>query len=264
MTDSSQPWSSPASHHKAGWKRAAVALAVALGVYFLVAYILMPTFWKRYERRHPAIGETPNVTRTSDDHPGDPINVGLIGSESDLKRIMLAAGWSPADPLGWRSDVKIAADTVLKRPYDEAPVSNLFLFGRKEDLAFEQPVGDDPRQRHHVRFWKSAKCDDQGNPLWVGSVTYDRRVGLSHTTGQITHHIAADVDAERDRLFDELKKTGDLAGVQIIDDFHKVKHGRNGGGDAWQTDGRLFVGVIAVKADAKFSFYGGPALAARA
>jgi len=29
--------------------------------------------------------------------------------------------------------------------------------------------------------------------------------------------------------------------------FHKVREGKNGGGDPWRTDGRLFVGVIAVK-----------------
>ena len=184
------------------------------------------------------------ITLTGDKHPGDQNNVALIGSEADVKAIMQAASWYAADPLGLRSDVKIAADTVLKRPYDEAPVSSLYLFGRKEDLAFEQPVGDDPRQRHHVRYWKSDKLDKQGRLLWAGSVTYDKRVGLSYTTGQVTHHIDGNVDAERDRLFDELKKTGDLSDVQIVPDFHKVKSGKNGGGDPWHTDGRLFVGTI--------------------
>src|SRR5437868_5592951 len=83
----------------------------------------------------------------------------------------------------------------LRRPYDGAPVSSLYLFGRKEDLAFEQPVGDDPRHRHHVRFWQTDKLDD-GRPVWVGSAVFDRRVGLSRTTGQVTHVTAADVDAE--------------------------------------------------------------------
>jgi hypothetical protein len=229
---------------RARWQQVLVGLGIGLVVYFVVAYLLMPALWVRYERRHPAIDQTPGITLTGDDHPGDPINVALVGSEADVKRIMLAAKWYPADPLGLRSDVKIAADTVLERPYAEAPVSNLFLWGRKEDLAFEQPVGDDPKQRHHVRYWKSDKLDDQGRPLWAGSITYDRRVGLSYTTGQITHHIGADVDAERDRLFGELKQTGDLADVQIIDGFHKVKSGKNGGGDPWHTDGRLFVGTI--------------------
>lgn len=228
-----------------------MGLLMGLLGYFLLAYVIAPQLWKRYEHHHPAIDETPGITVTGDGHPGDPINVGLIGSADELQQIMQAAKWYPADPLGLRSDVKIAADTVLKRPYDEAPVSNLYLFGRKEDFAFEQPVGDDPRQRHHVRFWKSPKLDDQGQPFWCGSVTYDKRVGFSHTTGQITHHIGADVDAERDRLFSELEATGMLVDVQQIDDFHKVKSGHNGGGDPWNTDGRLFVGTIVLRAPAR-------------
>ena len=209
------------------------------------AYLILPFVWTRYGRRHPALEDIYGIAYAADGIPGDPLNVALIGSEAEVKSIMTAAGWHAADPLGLRSDLAIAADTVLKRPDVDAPVSNLFLFGRKEDLAFEQPVGDNPRKRHHVRYWRCEKEDARGRPLWIGSVTYDERVGLSHTTGQITHHIAPDVDAERDRLFDELKQTGRLAEVLKIDDFHKVRDGRNGGGDPWHTDGRLFVGTIA-------------------
>ena len=158
---------------------------------------------------------------------------------------MQAAKWFPAAALGLKSDLKIAEDTVLSRPDVEAPVSNLFLFGRKEDLAFEQPVGDNPRQRNHVRFWKTDKVNDDGRPIWIGSASYDERVGLSHTTGQITHHISPDVDAERDHLFENLKQTGELSEEYTVDDFHKQLKGRNGGGDRWHTDGALKVGVIA-------------------
>jgi hypothetical protein len=226
------------------WVRAALVLGIVLAAYFVVAYLVMPEYWRRYVHRHPALDHTPGITVTSDGHPGDPINVALIGSESDVRRVMQAAGWYSADPLGLKSDLEIAADTVLARPYDTAPVSNLFLWGRKEDLAFEQPVGGDPRHRHHVRFWKSTQVDAQGEPAWVGSATYDRRVGLSHTTGQITHHIAANVDAERDHLFDSLKQSSGLSEVHFVDDFHEIHDGRNGGGDPWHTDGRLLVGTI--------------------
>ena len=198
-------------------------------------------------RRHPSLDDVPGVTTTRDGHPGDPLNVALIGTETEVKALLLAAQWHPADPLGLRSDLEIAAATVLRRSYDDAPVSNLYLWGRKEDLAFEQPVGNDPRKRNHVRFWRSEKIDPDGRPVWVGSATYDERVGLSHTTGQITHHIAPDVDAERDHLFRCLEQTGDLSEVYAVDDFHKICEGRNGGGDPWVTDGRLLVGVIAAE-----------------
>ncbi|MGA2032592.1 MAG: LssY C-terminal domain-containing protein [Thermoguttaceae bacterium] len=212
--------------------------------YLLAAYVVAPAGWLRYTHRHPAFDDVPGITHTADGIPGDPLNVALIGAETEVKEIMLAAKWDAADPLGLRSDLKIAADTVLRRPDDRAPVSNLYLFGRKEDLAFEQPVNNNPRQRHHVRFWRAEKAAPDGWPVWVGSAVYDERVGLSRTTGQVTHVTAPDVDAERNYLFQCLEKTGDLSETYAVDDFHKVRKGRNGGGDPWETDGRLRVGII--------------------
>jgi LssY C-terminus len=229
-------------HHL--WKRIAVAAGVLIVGYLVVAYVVLPMVWLRYTRHHPGLADIPNVTHTVDGIPGDPLNVALIGTETDLNRIMVAAQWYPADPLTLRSRLEIAAAAVFEHPYDDAPVSNLYLWGRKEDLAFEQPVGNDPRQRHHVRFWRSDKLDPDGRPVWVGAAIFDQRVGLSHTTGQITHHTAPDIDAERDKLFADLQHTGDLTEVWFIDDFHHIRQGRNGGGDPWYTDGRLEVGVI--------------------
>jgi hypothetical protein len=226
-------------------KKPVMAVAVFLLVYLVIAYGVLPFGWLRYESHHPSLDSVPNITRTRDDIPGDPLNVALIGSETEVKKIFVKAGWYPADPLTMRSCLEIAEASVLRRPYDEAPVSNLYLYGRKEDLAFEFPVGDDPRQRHHVRLWKSPVTDADGRPVWVGSATYDMRVGLSHTTGEVTHHIAPDIDVERDHLFASLKATDDLAEIYNIPDFHKVREGRNGGGDPWHTDGNLTVGIIA-------------------
>ena len=125
------------------------------------------------------------MTQTSDGHPGDPINVALVGSDAEVVRGMAAAGWFPADPITLATSVRIVADSVLRRSDVDAPVSNLFLFSRKQDLAFEEPVGNSPRQRHHVRFWRWEKLYE-GRPAWIGAATFDERVGLSHTTGQVT------------------------------------------------------------------------------
>ncbi len=222
-------------------------VGVVLVAYLLVAYLLLPGLWGRYARRHPLLEDVPGITRTREGTDGDPLNVALTGTKAEVMRIMVAAHWFPADPLTLRSCLEIAEATVLKRPYDDAPVSNLYLFGRKEDLAFEQPVGADPRQRHHVRLWLSEKIDANGRPMWMGAAIFDRRVGINRMDGQITHVTAANIDAERDFLFRDLKATSDLSETYIIDEFHKLLKGKNGGGDPWFTDGRLFVGIIAPK-----------------
>jgi hypothetical protein len=225
-------------------RRAALGLAALLLVYLVVAYVLVPLVWVRYARRHPAWENAPRITHTKADIPGDPINVALIGSEEEVKKALLAAGWYPADALSLRSSAEIAAASVLGRQYEDAPVSSLFLFGRKQDLAFEKPVGDNPRKRHHVRFWKWDQLSPDGREVWFGSATYDERVGLSHTTGEITHHIGPDIDADRDLVIGDLQKAGQLTESYFVDDFHTIREGRNGGGDPWHTDGRLSVGVL--------------------
>ena len=77
-----------------------------------------------------------------------------------------------------------------------------------------------------------------------GAVTYDRGVGFSHTDAQITHHIAPDIDAERDLL------TADLEGAKVVVSTYEVSgigptlNGRNGGGDSYYTDGEIKFSVL--------------------
>jgi hypothetical protein len=210
--------------------------------YLVAAYLVIPRLWKHHEERYVDLQGVPTVTHTASDIPGDPLNISLIGTEEDVVRAMIKAKWNPADPLTFRSSVRIAADTVLRRPDDQAPVSNLYLFGRKEDLAFEKPVGGSPKERHHVRFWRTEKTVD-GRPAWIGSAAYDIGVELSRTTGQVTHHISPDLDAERDLLVGDLSK-GSSVQVQWRDGFQTKLQGRNGGGDPWRTDGRLAIVIL--------------------
>jgi hypothetical protein len=219
-------------------------------IWAAIAYLIVPRLWALYFRRHPILSRLARVTETADGHPGDPTNIGIAASEQELVRAMTSSGWFPADPITLASSVRIAADTVLRRPDDDAPVSNLFLFGRKQDLAFEQPLGGGPSQRHHVRFWRFDQPYG-GRTAWFGAATFDKGVGLSHTTGQVTHHIAADIDAERDRLIAELQRAGAVLSVEWIADFHTKCEGRNGGGDLWHTDGRL--AVVKLRGDSEDS-----------
>jgi LssY C-terminus len=206
----------------------------------VVAYLCVPRLWRVYYRCHPSATDVVRVTQTADRHPGDPINIVLVGSDSEVVRAMTAAGWYPADPITFRTSVRIIAASLLRRPDDDAPVSNLFLFDRKQDLAFEQAVGGGPRQRHHVRFWRWDQMY-AGRIAWIGAATFDVRVGLSYTTGQVTHHIGPDVDAERDLIVTGLQHAGLVESIEWTDGFHSRLEGRNGGGDHWRTDGRLAI-----------------------
>jgi hypothetical protein len=179
------------------------------------------------------------VTRTAQGIPGDPINVGLVGSKPDVLCAMHAAGWYPADPITLRSSLEIVGSVVLDRPYRDAPVSNLFYEGRREELAFEKPEGRSADRRQHVRFWEVLKQGEEGRPVWLGAATFDRRVGFSHYTGQVTHHIAPDIDAERERLTNDLKAARVVEAIYEVSGVGPTLLGRNGEGDPYFTDGEV-------------------------
>ena len=232
-------------------RRFLVVLAIgcigALSSYGLLSYGLIPSLWKAVERRHPALSSGTTCTVTKEGIPGDPLNIAVVGTEEALLQAMHRAQWNPADPITLASSLRIAADSALRRAYDEAPVSNLFLWSKRQDLAFERPAGADPRTRHHVRFWRSAQPDSStGRPFWMGAATFDTSVGVSHRTGQVTHHIAADVDSERDQLLDALRRSS-AASVQWVEEFQPAGSGTNGAGDRYFTDRKL--PVIELDAD---------------
>jgi len=224
-------------------RRIAIVLGLLALGYGALAYLALPEIWRHYEHR-PSMESEPRFTRTADDIPGDPLNVALFGTEPEMIEAFTKAGFTQAKALGLRSDLRIGESVVLDRPDLNAPVSSLFLWGRKQDLAFEQEVGTSADHRHHVRFWKSSQQSEDGRPLWLGSTTFDRGSGVSHLTGQITHHISADIDAERDYTFAALTHAGQLVSWYRVTGIGPTLDGRNGGGDRYYTDGEMDVGVL--------------------
>lgn len=215
-------------------------LALGLLLLGLVVFFNLPHHYPEAE---------PGLTSTAAGAPGDPVNVGLVSSATELVEALQAAGWVPADARTWRSSLRITHAVAFNHSYETAPVSDLFLFGRAQDLAFERQEGKSPRRRHHVRFWRSPE-EVCGRPLWLGAATYDSGVGLNRRTYGPTHRVDPEVDRERDRLFADLDRAGRLLG-EDREESAVPRLGVNGGGDPFISDGARRLGVLAVAADAR-------------
>lgn len=216
---------------------------IALAVVFwgLLAYLVLPRVHRVLTTIYVPdyfIGRT----RTSDGLLGDPINLSLLGDEAALHQAMQAAEWTKADPVTLRSSLRIVTSTLTRQSYHEAPVSPLFLFGRVHDFAYQQEVAGNPAKRHHVRFWRTpdgwllpggARVD------WLAAGTFDRAVGLSLFTLQVTHRIDADTDIERDHIIKTVRDANPAVALEVLKDFSTGYHSRNGGGDSIRTDGNM-------------------------
>lgn len=210
-------------------------------MYLLLAYLILPRLHTGLSRIYLPdyfIGRT----RTREGILGDPVNLAFLGEEAQIHAAMQAAGWTAADPITAKSTWRIIATTLTRKSYAEAPVSDLYVFSKRQDFAYQREVDGNPAQRHHVRFWQAPEgwLLPGGHKVdWVAAGTYDRKVGFSLFTLQVTHKIEQDTDIERDFIVQSIEKTSPDAQTTVIKDFSTGYHSRNGGGDNIETDGDL-------------------------
>lgn len=177
----------------------------------------------------------PAVTKTASGHNGDPLNVVIIGDKQQLYDVFHAAHWLIPDPVNGTTTAAIIKASVLNEPYPSAPMSNLYLFNKLQDQAFEYPTAS-VRARHHVRLWLTSRRI-AGKQLWIGAATYDAGLELSGTNHLPTHHISANVDAERMFLAKSLYATRLVSSMHLERLAFPTLWQPNGGGDWYVDDG---------------------------
>src|SRR5262249_46653124 len=104
-------------------------------------------------------------------HNGDPLNVVFIGTQDELFSALARQGWDPTHVLGTAAARKTVTAFLLGKRYRYSPVSPMYLFGRRQDLAFQKARGT-IHQRNHMRLWLSPYTYE-GNPVWVGQISRD-------------------------------------------------------------------------------------------
>src|SRR5579859_140804 len=209
---------------------------LCLVVVALLALLLVLLRWYPYPSAFPSL---PRITHTASGAAGDPLNLIIVGSQPQITQSFLQAGWLIPDPITRHTSEKIAVASLAHRSYPTAPVSNLYIFGRVQDLAFEKPTND-VQNRGHIRLWKTGTLID-GQPMWLGAASYDSGIELSGTNHLPTHHIAPTVDLERNAVGADLTKTG-LVREELYGAFTPpIVYARNGGGDYYASDGDVLV-----------------------
>ena len=150
------------------------------------------------------------------ENKGDPLNLVLIGEASELYYAVLRAAWDETEVVTAASGFKTAMSFITGGEYRYSPVSSLYLFGRKQDIAL-QKIRDNIHERNHFRVWR-APMTFEGQPVWIGQISRD--IGVRFTRKTITtHKIDPDVDETREYLVENfaynqvIRKIGYVGGV---------------------------------------------------
>jgi LssY C-terminus len=238
-------------------------MVLALGATYAVgAYVILPYAvrmgLKVLQHRH-----VPRFTVTGDGLPGDPVNLVLVGTRRELGAAFAQAGWVEADRLNLKTAWGMVRAFVLDSPYPAAPFSTLYLFGRGQDVGFQQAIGNSPRKRHHVRFWSADPArvemgtdtadfwlnadrpDEDARLFWIGAGTKDTGFALTRLTFQITHATDSDTNAERAYIMSSLGACGAISAVAL---YETGDHLATQNVNHYVTDGDVAVADLTVRA----------------
>jgi hypothetical protein len=155
------------------------------------------------------------TTNESGSKKGDPLNLVIVGGLDDAFPALVRRGWSPTEQKWSGAIMKTVTSALSGDRYVNAPVSDLYLFGRPQDLAL-QKARDTIHQRNHLRLWLSPmRFHDK--PVWVGQISRDIGVRLTfHSPTFTTHKIDPDVDEARTALTEDMAYSQNLQKIGFV------------------------------------------------
>jgi hypothetical protein len=175
---------------------------------------------------------------------GDMVNFVLVGSEQQVKDALDAASWRIADTDNKEAVLKAVLETYQKKDYLQMPMSQLYLFGRKQDYGYELAQAYSVvASRHHFRIWK-APVTWNGQTMWAGAGTHDIGFEKDQRNGKVTHKIDPAVDGERDNIGQTLQASGKVKSLYYYLPPDPVQGAKNATGGGYHSDGRILLVVL--------------------
>jgi hypothetical protein len=184
------------------------------------------------------LADAPQRAAGKDGKPGDPLNLVFIGNAEQIRQTFEQAGWAEAEKLTGKSFFETVRAVMANKGYGSAPVSQLYLYGRPEDLAFQKMLNTFAK-RHHLRVWRSPTTTAEGREIWLGAATHD--VGWDIRPGVVSHAIDPELDKEREKVGADLAATGRVSAERVVTRPGPLSEGLTATGAPWKTDGRLLV-----------------------
>ena len=170
---------------------------------------------------------------------GDPLNLVLIGQQNDIFPAMIRRGWHGTEIVWSKAIWRTIKSFLSGSRYRYSPISPLYVYGRRQDLAAQKARGT-IHERNHLRLWMTP-LRFQGNPVWIGQISRDIGVKFTLKSPTIsTHVIDPDVDEARRYLLEDLAYSQALARigyVKGVGQVSKYKPRMNLVGDPYYTDG---------------------------
>lgn len=171
--------------------------------------------------------------------PSDITNVVLLGGKEAIERAFEAAGWVAPDARTSTTIYRTFRAITEDQGYHRAPMSQQLLAGEDPALSVSKTLNTFSR-RHHARIWHRPETWN-AQDVFVAAGTEDVAVAFSQKNRTFIHVINEQIDAEREKIVNDLSFTGCVAGVERVERPWVPRLTRNATGDRMATDGAVVV-----------------------
>jgi hypothetical protein len=179
------------------------------------------------------------TTNSGATRDGDPLNLIVVESKTDPIVPFIARDWHLTQKLDFASMLETARAFIFRDEYLTSPVSPLYVFGRREEVAL-QKARSTINERIHARLWLTPYTFATRR-VWIGQVSRDIGVRLTDQTWNLTtHKIGPDVDFDRGYLLQDLLMSGLVERYGFVDGVGAAPSSAprtNLTGDPYYTDG---------------------------
>lgn len=177
---------------------------------------------------------------------GDPLNLVIVGEEQLMMSSMSECGWAFTHRIDGTTVRRMITAALAGNPYLTAPVSSLYVFGRRQDVAFQRSRPN-LSQRNHLRLWR-APFTVEGSPVWIGQVSRDIGIRLTTRSPTLTTHVIDPmVDESRQFVLESLLyrfRISDFGFTRASPPVPRDHPRKNLTGDPYFTDGLRLVVIL--------------------
>ena len=162
-----------------------------------------------------------------------------MGSKNDILAALTRRNWHATEIIWSQAIGRTFKSFLIGKRYRYSPISSLYVYGRRQDIAWQKARGT-VNERNHMRFWLSS-IRFRGKTVFVGQISRDIGVKFTLKSPTIsTHVIDPDVDEARRYFIEDLAysqaltRFGFVKGVEAVS---KESPKMNLVGDPYYTDG---------------------------
>jgi hypothetical protein len=190
------------------------------------------------------LSQIPRRVSDPSNHPGDMVNVLIVGTQEQVVQVFTNAGWVQVDQTVRNTAMNALVGSLEKKDYLTMPMSTLYLFNRPQDYGFAhaEPVRV-AMSRNHLRVWKSP-YEVEGRALWCVAATHDIGFERDQRDNGMTHKIDPAIDGEREYVNGTLTGTGLVVERDHVTPADPLTTAKTATGGEFHSDGRILVLVL--------------------